>query len=133
MTRRRKLALISAAVVVTLLVLFFATARYGDDHYGIHYIKRPPIADIEWGPSRRFIVPEALNVVGDPGRGHGAPGNVIEFPISPHTRVSVRLVSAHWIHDEFVAWESNHPRIRDWIDPCPPRGARTTIDGRASR
>jgi hypothetical protein len=120
-TRRRKLALISAAVLAAPLALFFATARYGDDHFGIHYIRRPPIASIEWGPNRRFIVPEGVNIAPDPGKGVGAPGNVVEFPISRHARVSVRLLSAHWVHDEFIGWESNHPRIRDWIDPCPPQ------------
>jgi hypothetical protein len=121
MTRGKKVTLIAAAIPAALLVLFFATARYGDDHFGIHYIDRPPIANLEWGPESRFIVQEGLNVVADPGRGHGAPGNVIEFPLSGHTRVSVRLLSAHWVRDEFAAWESNHPRIRSWIDPCPPR------------
>ena len=121
MTRRRRLLLIAAAILVALLVWFFAGAKYGDDHYGVHYISHPPFANIDWGPNHRFIVQDGLNFVADPGRGVGAPGNVVEFPISTHTRVSVRLMSAHWIHDEFRAWESNHPRIRDWIDPCPPR------------
>jgi hypothetical protein len=121
MTRARKLTLIGAAVPAILLALFFATARYGDDPFGNHYIKRSPIADIQWGPKERFIVKQGVNVVADPGKGIGAPGNVVEFPISGRTRVSVRLVSVHWIHDAFIGWESNHPRVRDWIDPCPPR------------
>jgi hypothetical protein len=121
MTRRRKFLLIVAASLAGSLVWFFATAKYGDDHFGVHYIARPPIATIEWGPKWRFIVQDGWNVVSDPGRGVGAPGNVIEFPISRQTRVSVRLMSGHWIHDEFIGWESNHPKIRDWIDPCPPK------------
>ena len=119
MIKRKKL-LISAAIPAALLVLFFATAKYGDDHYGVHYINRPPIANIEWGPSWRFIVQQGVNVVLDPGK-QGAAGNVIEFSISQHTRVSMRLLSVHWIHEEFRAWESCHPRIAEWISPCPPR------------
>lgn len=125
MTRRKKFLLTGAAIPVALMVWFFAGAKYGDDHYGVHYVRRPPVASIEWGPRWRFIVQDGWNWVADPGRGVGAPGNVVEFPISRHTRVSVRLMSMHWIQDEFRGWESNHPRIRDWIDPCPcPREAK---------
>ncbi|HUN76199.1 MAG TPA: hypothetical protein VMU40_16905 [Steroidobacteraceae bacterium] len=120
MTKRSRLAVISTAVPALLVVAFFATARYGDDHHGIHYMNRPPIANVAWGPNRRFIVQQGINVVPDPGK-HGAAGNVIEFPISRHTRVSMRLLSIHWIHEEFGAWESDHRRIAQWINPCPPR------------
>jgi hypothetical protein len=120
MPKRKKLTLVGAIVLVTLLALFFATAQYGDDHQGVRFINRPPFANIEWGPSWRFIVQEGVNVVPDPGR-LGMPGNVMEFSISRHTRVSVRLVSFHWINQEFRAWQSTHPRIAEWINPCPPR------------
>ena len=117
--KRRKLVLVAASIPVALLVLFFATARYGDDAQGVHYISRPPIATVTWGPSWRFMVHEGVNVVADAG-GAGMPGNLIEFPISRHTRVSMRLLSVHWIHDEFARWESDHPRIQAWINACPP-------------
>jgi hypothetical protein len=119
MTTRKKLALVAAALAVALLVLFFATAEYGDDHYGVHYINRPPIANVAWGPNQRFMVQQGINFVPDPGKS-GAAGNVIEFSVSPHTRVSARLLSFHWIHQEFRAWESYHPKIAQWINPCPP-------------
>ena len=116
---RRKLVLIGAAIPAGLLVLLLATARYGDDRHGVRYISRPPIALIEWGPNRRFIVQEGVNIVPDPGSA-GAPGNVIEFSISPRTRVSIRLLSRHWVRQELRAWASDHPRVAGWlgVNPC---------------
>jgi hypothetical protein len=94
------------------LALFFATARYGvESYHGIRYISRSPVASITWGPANSYIVQHGINRVSD--QGLGMAGNFIEFPVSPHTRVSMRLFSFRWLAEEFYAWRSDH----EWARP----------------
>jgi hypothetical protein len=101
-----------AAIPVLGLALFFATARYGvDPYHDIRYISRSPVATVTWGPASSYIVQHGVNRVAD--QGLGMAGNVIEFPVSSHTRVSMRLFSFRWLAEEFRAWRSNH----EWARP----------------
>jgi hypothetical protein len=114
MGARKRFLLTLAAAAVALLALFFATAEYRYiPQYRIHYIGRPPFAAITWAPAERFIVQSGINIVKDPAVGR--PGNVVEFPIAPHIRVSLRLFSIRWFREESRAWESDHPRIARWL------------------
>lgn len=114
MSIRKRFLLALAAVTVALPTLFLATAEYRYiPQYHLHYIGRPPFAAITWAPAQRFIVQSGINIVKDPPMGR--PGNVIEFPIAPHTRVSLRFFSVRWFRQETRAWESDHPRIARWL------------------
>lgn len=112
MSKAKRIWLTIAAIPVLGLALFFATARYGvEPYHGIRYISRSPVATITWGSADSYIVQHGVNLVSD--RGMGRTGNVIEFPVSSHTRVSMRLFSFRWLAEEFRAWRSNH----EWARP----------------
>lgn len=119
MRRAKRIWLIVAAIPLSALVLFFATAHYGVERvHNIRYISRPPIATLSWGPSERFMVQEGVNLVWD--QGLGAAGNMVEFSVSTQTRVSMRLFSFRWLEEEFTGWRSNHA----WARPrCEERAA----------
>ena len=117
MLKRRRVLLIIAAIPVALLLLFFVTANYGVQA-GEHYIRRPPIASISWGPAERYIVQQGVNVVWDDGTRMA--GNFFEFPIFRGTRVSVRLLSLRWSREAFSGWASEHRRIARWLGWNPP-------------
>jgi hypothetical protein len=94
------------------LALFFATASYGiETFHGIYYIGRSPVATITWGPASSYIVQHGVNRVSD--RGRGMAGNFLEFSVSSHTRVSMRLFSFRWLAEEFRGWRSDH----EWARP----------------
>ncbi|HWS64646.1 MAG TPA: hypothetical protein VN325_17955 [Steroidobacteraceae bacterium] len=80
-----------------LVVLFFATANYSNDGRRVRYINRAPIASVSWGPSEFYIVRDGINIVWDSDL--GAPGNVVEFSITAHTRISMRLLTGRRITD----------------------------------
>jgi hypothetical protein len=107
MITHKRVWVISLAIPAALLVLFFATATYGADRAGIHYISRSPILAIEWGPRQRFIVQDGLNIVSDRAP-HATSGNFIEFSISADTRVSLRLFSVSWFREALRECECNH-------------------------
>jgi hypothetical protein len=87
MAKPRRMGVLLALIIpIALLALFLDTAKYGDDGYGIHYVSRALFVTVSWGPFRRCIVQSGVNVVRD--RPCGQPGNFIEFPITPETRVS---------------------------------------------
>lgn len=121
MTKRRRSLLILTAIPAVLVVLFFVTANYSNDGRGVHYINRPPFASVSWGPSELYIVRDGINISWD--NGMGAPGNVVEFPITTDKRISMRLFSVNWFRQEFRDWAANHERLARWlgIDPCPSR------------
>jgi hypothetical protein len=87
--------------------------QHGDDGYGIHEVSRAPFVTVSWGPLRRYIVQSGVNVVRD--RPNAQPGNFIEFPVTPETRISLRLFSGHWFRQEFRSWLSNHRAIEAWV------------------
>jgi hypothetical protein len=121
--KAKRIWLIVAAIPLLGLALFFATARYGiEPYHGIYYIRRPPVATITWGPATSYIVQHGVNRVAD--RGMGMAGNFIEFPISSHTRVSIRLFSFRWLAEEFRGWRSNH----EWARPRCPRQEEVASD-----
>jgi hypothetical protein len=107
-TRTRKVLMLCAALAFLAVAAFFATARYGDDGAGIHYISRSPMLTISWGPRSRFIIQSGINLVPDRAPLAQA-GNFIEFglPFS-ESRVSLRLFSWSWLSEEYVGWRSNH-------------------------
>ena len=109
--------LVVAVVPAVLLLLFFATATYRS-YDGLHFISRPPIANIIWGPKRHFIVWYGLNIV--PDHQDSMPGNVIEFPISSRSKVSIRLFSMRWLFQDCLAFDSNHRATlrRIGVRPC---------------
>lgn len=112
MSKAKRLWLIIAAIPVLGLTLFFATARYGlEPYHGIRYISRSPVATITWGPASSYIVQRGINRVSD--QGMGMAGNFLEFPVSSHTRVSMRLFSLRWLKEDFQAWRSDH----EWARP----------------
>ena len=119
MTRRKRLWLVVAASLGVLIAVFFASAQYGIERYhGIYYVSRPPVAVVTWGPAGAYIVQHGVNLVGDLGIGQA--GNVIEFPVSRHTRVSMRLFSFRWFAEELQGWKSDH----GFLDPkCTRRTA----------
>jgi hypothetical protein len=100
------------SVPIALLAVLLVTAEYHDDGHGVHYIGRPPFVSVSWEPSDRDIGQRGINVAWD---SLGAPGNVVEFPITPQTRISVRLFSVYWFRQEFRAWVSNHKTIARWM------------------
>src|SRR5262249_32288617 len=106
------------AIPIGLLALLLATAKYGSDGLGVHYVSRPPFASVSWGPAHRYMVQSGINVVWD--HGAGAAGNVVEFPIAPETRISARLFSVRWLRQEFRGWVSGHKTIARWmgLDRC---------------
>lgn len=111
MSRVKRIGLVIAAIPVLGLALFFVTARYGvEPYHGIRYISRSPVATITWGSADSYIIQQGVNLVAD--QGMGRPGNVIEFPVSSHTRVSMRLFSFRWLAEEFRGWRSNHEWAR---------------------
>lgn len=120
MLKRRRVVLIAAVVCAALLMLFFVTADYRVQA-GVHYILRPPIASISWGPAERYIEQQGINVVWDDGTRWA--GNFVEFPISGTTRVSVRLFSVRWSREAVGGWVSEHPRIARWLG-CNPSARR---------
>jgi hypothetical protein len=102
--------IIVALIPVVLILLFLITANFRVDHdLDVRYISRPPVAIISWGPAESYIVREGGNTWWD--RGLGQAGNFFEFPISVHTRVSMRLFSFRWFREEFRVWKSNHRTI----------------------
>ena len=123
MTRRKRGILLAAVIPIGLVGLFLITADYGDDAQGVHHISRPAVASVTWGPAERYIVREGVNIARD--RGGGMAGNFVEFPVSPHTRVSMRLFSVRWYREELAGWVSDHPRIARWLgwNPCPEEPA----------
>jgi hypothetical protein len=109
MSKQKRFWLIGAGALLLSLVVFLGTARYGSygpAAQGVHWIARPPVASIMWGPKHRFMVQSGLNVALD--HGLGAPGHFIEFPIWPDERVSIHLFSVNWFRQELAAWKSNH-------------------------
>lgn len=120
-SKTKQIWLTIATIPVLGLALFFATAHYGvEPYHGTRYISRSPVATITWGPANSYIVQQGINRV--PDQGVGMAGNFIEFPVSPHTRVSMRLFSLRWLAEEFSAWRSNH----EWARPrCEPSDALT--------
>jgi hypothetical protein len=122
---RRHRILLIGGLLIALPVLFLATGERRDDGLGIHSLGRPPFISMSWGPSQRYIVPSGINVAWD--RSVGAPGNVVEFPITPGTRVSLRVFSIRWFRQDLRAWASDHKRIARWIglDRCLRSGCMT--------
>jgi hypothetical protein len=112
LTRKRLLI----AVPAVLLALFFLSARYGSDGQGVYVMARPPFLDASVGPAWRYIVRSGVNVVGDSGVGMA--GNVLEFPVTPGSRISLRVFSVRWLRQEFRAFRSDHPRLAPWLGGC---------------
>jgi hypothetical protein len=112
----RRLLFVIAAIPTAIVVLFLITADYSAQA-SIHYISRPPIAVVSWGPSERYIVRHGVNVVGD--NGTRVAGNFVEFPISGDARVSIRFVSVRWYRQAFAGWASNHRRAAQWLGLSP--------------
>ena len=111
-SKRKRIWLTIAAIPALGLALFFATASYGVERYhGIRYISRSPVATITWGPANSYIVQHGVNRVAD--QGLGMAGDFIEFPVSSHARVSIRLFSLRWLTEEFRTWRSDH----EWARP----------------
>lgn len=110
--RTKRLLLLCVALVLIIPAIgFFATARYGDDGGGIHFISRPPLLTVSWGPRQRFIVQNGINFVPDRAPRAQA-GNVVEFGVPfSGSRISVRLFSWSWANDEYRAWRSNHTPV----------------------
>lgn len=108
----RRLLLVIAAIPTALVVLFLISADYGAQA-SVHYISRPPVAVVSWGPSERYIVPHGVNVVED--NGTRVPGNFVEFPISGDARVSIRFASVRWYRQTFAGWASNHRGAARWL------------------
>jgi hypothetical protein len=122
MTKRKRFWIVAAAIPLVLLALLFTSATYGDDRHGIHYISRPPVASISWGPKTRYIIQDGINVIRDRAPRAQA-GNFIEFPISSQTRLSIRLFSISWLREELTAWKSNHQKRTSCSTPFVLRSA----------
>jgi hypothetical protein len=114
--RLSRLLLVIAAIPVAVVVLFLISAKYSVQA-SVHYISRPPVAVVSWGPSERYIVRHGVNVVGDDGT--RVAGNFLEFPISGDARVSIRFVSVRWYRQAFAGWASNHRRAAQWLGLSP--------------
>jgi hypothetical protein len=112
----RRLLIVIAAIPTAVVVLLLITANYSDQA-GVHYISRPPIAVVSWGPSQRYIVQHGLNVVGDNGR--RVAGNFLEFPMPGDARVSIRFVSVRWYRQAFAGWASNHRWAAQFLGLSP--------------
>ena len=85
----KRLLVAIVAVPTAIVLLFLISANYGVQG-SVHYISRPPIAVVSWGPPEQFRVAQGGNAVGDNGTRTAA--NAVEFPISGDTRVSIRLL-----------------------------------------
>ncbi len=112
----KRLLAVVAIIPTAVIVLFLIAADYGVQG-GIHYISRPPVASVSWGPAERYVVPHGVNVVGD--NGTRMAGNFVEFPISGDTRVSIRLLSVRWYRQAFAGWASNHRWAARWLGLSP--------------
>jgi hypothetical protein len=110
MRRAKRIGLIVAAIPALGLVLFCSTAHYGTGPNHLHFISRSPVASVSWGPANAYIVTRGVNIV--PDKGIGMAGNMIEFPLSPQTRLSMRLFSFRWLEEDFEGWRSDHPWAR---------------------
>ncbi len=110
--RTKRILLLCVALVLVLPPLgFFATARYGDDGAGIHFISRPPVLTISWGPRQRFIVQHGFNFVPDRAPRAQA-GNFVEFSLPfSDSRMSLRIFSWSWADYEYQGWRSDHPHV----------------------
>lgn len=85
----KRLLVVIAAIPTAVVLLFLISANYGVQG-SVHYISRPPIALVSWGPAGQDIVPNGANAAGD--NGARTAGNVVDFPVSSDTRVSIRLL-----------------------------------------
>ena len=85
----KRLLVVIVAIPAAVVLLFLITANYGVQG-SVHYISRPPIAVVSWGPPDQSLARQGPNVIGD--NGTRVAGNLIEFPISSDTRVSIRLL-----------------------------------------
>ena len=105
---KKILKLCAASILILPMAAFFATARYGNDGAGIHFISRSPVLTISWGPRSRFIMQDGINLVADRAPFAQA-GNFIEFglPFSA-SRVSLRIFSWSWARYDYDGWRSNH-------------------------
>ena len=112
MKPRTKHVLLCAALMLALPPLgFFTTARYGGDGAGVHFISRPPLLTISWGPRQRFIVLDGLNFVPDRAPRAQA-GNFAEFTLPfSDSRVSLRMFSWSWADYEYEGWKSDHRHV----------------------
>lgn len=84
----KRFLVVIVAIPAAVVLLFLITANYGVQG-SVHYISRPPIAVVSWGPPDQYLAPQGV-VVGD--KGTRMAGNFVEFPISSDTRVSIRLL-----------------------------------------
>ena len=71
----KRLLVVIVAVPGAIVLLFLISANYGVQG-SVHYISRPPVAVVSWGPPEQFRTA----------------ANAVEFPISSDTRVSIRLL-----------------------------------------
>lgn len=85
----KRLLVVIVAIPAAIVLLFLISANYGVQG-SAHYISRPPIALVSWGPPGQEIVPNGPNAAGD--NGTRTAGNVVDFPVSSDTRVSIRLL-----------------------------------------
>lgn len=101
----------AAVVLIVVPLAFFSTAHYGNDGAGVHFISRPPLLTVSWGPRQRFIIQDGFNVVHDRAP-HARAGHFLEFglPFSD-TRLSLRIFSWGWANEEYQGWKCSGDRI----------------------
>ena len=94
MKRRRIISVASLALFLGFAAIALATSKMRTNVLGVTYLSHAPLFEISWGPKKAWMITRGFNFVWNTP--YGPPGTIIEFPISPSERASLRLWTPRW-------------------------------------